>query len=363
MRRVVFNQKGGVGKSTIACNLAAISAIDDKKTLVIDLDVQCNTTHYLLGGKITDPDRTIAHFFKESLGVNLFGKSNSQVLASVIHETRWPNLYVIPAHSELEPLQSRLESRYKIYKLREALDQLEGFDHVYLDTPAALNFYTGVNNDDANFKARVFLRLAEGSMPRMPPGITVDTGATFSDLARYDVRVAVAVQDPHDPTDSNSPVDVYWTKTTYTNTNITTDTTEYYQNPAAQTAGVFSAAKSADFVGTLNGYTYRGFIPNELTASVPDAPGVIVSFGGTDVVYTDSFYKFFEILIKLPACTVTPITTAGYIDVSGNEVMPISPDVENVECANRGQCNRATGECQCFQGYFGIACHRQTVLA
>ena len=232
-----------------------------------------------------------------------------------------------------------------------------------LPSPAALNFYTGVNNDDANFQARVFLRLAEGSMPRMPPGITVDTGATFSDLARYDVRVAVAVQDPHDPTDSNSPVDVYWTKTTYTNTNITTDTTEYYQNPAAQTAGVFSAAKSADFVGTLNGYTYRGFIPNELTASVPDAPGVIVSFGGTDVVYTDSFYKFFEILIKLPACTVTPITTAGYIDVSGNEVMPISPDVENVECANRGQCNRATGECQCFQGYFGIACHRQTVLA
>ena len=142
MRRVVFNQKGGVGKSTIACNLAAISAIDDKKTLVIDLDVQGNTTHYLLGGKITDPDRTIAHFFKESLGVNLFGKSNSQVLASVIHETRWPNLYVIPAHAELEPLQSRLESRYKIYKLREALDQLEGFDHVYLDTPAALNFYS-----------------------------------------------------------------------------------------------------------------------------------------------------------------------------------------------------------------------------
>ena len=143
MRRVIFNQKGGVGKSTIACNLAAISAIDDKKTLVIDLDVQGNSTHYLLGDKVADPDRTIAHFFKETLGVNLFGKSHSnELLASVIHPTRWPNLFIIPAHPELEPLQGRLESRYKIFKLREALDHLEGFDHVYLDTPAALNFYS-----------------------------------------------------------------------------------------------------------------------------------------------------------------------------------------------------------------------------
>jgi chromosome partitioning protein len=142
MRRVIFNQKGGVGKSTITCNLAAISAIDEKKTLVIDLDVQGNATHYLLGQKISDPERTIAHFFKETLSVSLFGKPQEQGLEACIHATPWPNLYVIPSHPELEPLHARLESRYKIFKLREALDKLQGFEHVYIDTPAALNFYT-----------------------------------------------------------------------------------------------------------------------------------------------------------------------------------------------------------------------------
>ena len=50
MRYVVFNQKGGVGKSTITCNLAAISAAQGLRTLVIDLDPQGNSTQYLLGG-------------------------------------------------------------------------------------------------------------------------------------------------------------------------------------------------------------------------------------------------------------------------------------------------------------------------
>ena len=73
MRRVVFNQKGGVGKSTITCNLAAISAMEGKRTLVIDLDVQGNSTQYLLGEKVTDSDKTIALFFKDTLSISLFG--------------------------------------------------------------------------------------------------------------------------------------------------------------------------------------------------------------------------------------------------------------------------------------------------
>lgn len=143
MRRVIFNQKGGVGKSTITCNLAAISAVEGKRTLVIDLDVQGNSTQYLLGHKVTESGKTIANFFKDSLSLNLFGGSSNQSgLENVIHETPFPNLYVIPSHQELEPLQGRLESRFKIFKLKEALEKLSGFDCIYMDTPPILNFYS-----------------------------------------------------------------------------------------------------------------------------------------------------------------------------------------------------------------------------
>ena len=66
MIRVVFNQKGGVGKSTIACNLAAISAASGQSTLLIDLDAQGNSTHYLLGADVPVTSGS-AEFFAESL--------------------------------------------------------------------------------------------------------------------------------------------------------------------------------------------------------------------------------------------------------------------------------------------------------
>lgn len=142
MRRVIFNQKGGVGKSTIVCNLAAISANEGKRTLVLDLDTQCNTSYYLLGKKIDEADKTLAHFFKNCLGMNFFGLNQDGGLESLIHATPFDNLFILPAHPEMEALQDRLQSKYKIFKLREALDEIKGFDAIYIDTPPVLNFYS-----------------------------------------------------------------------------------------------------------------------------------------------------------------------------------------------------------------------------
>jgi chromosome partitioning protein len=142
MRRVIFNQKGGVGKSTITCNLAAISAAEGRRTLVIDLDIQGNATQYLLGKKETDTKKSMAHFFKESLSLGIFGGGQSAGLENLVQDTPFPHLFIAPSHPELEPLQGRLESRYKIFKLKEALDKLENFDDIYIDTPPVLNFYS-----------------------------------------------------------------------------------------------------------------------------------------------------------------------------------------------------------------------------
>jgi chromosome partitioning protein len=138
MRRVVFNQKGGVGKSTITCNLAAIDAARGLRTLVVDLDPQGNSTQYLLGHSGAQLEDTLADLFDQTLNFRLRSKKT----AEFVHAAGFDNLFVLPAHPALDDLQSKLESRYKIYKLRDALGELDAFDAVWIDTPPALNFYT-----------------------------------------------------------------------------------------------------------------------------------------------------------------------------------------------------------------------------
>jgi len=139
MRRVVFNQKGGVGKSTITCNLAAISAHQGMRTLVVDLDPQGNSTQYLLGQSGDEFDTTLADFFDQTLNFKLHPKKTGEFIIA----SPFDRLDVMPSHPALEDLQSKLESRYKIYKLRDALNELaDDYDVVYIDTPPALNFYT-----------------------------------------------------------------------------------------------------------------------------------------------------------------------------------------------------------------------------
>ena len=138
MKRVVFNQKGGVGKSTITCNLAAIAASRGQRTLVVDLDPQANSSRYLLGSALDGVEFGASEFFDQMLNFKLQPKATEDF----IQATPFANLSLLPADPALEELQAKLESRYKIYKLREALDALEDFDQIWIDTPPALHFYT-----------------------------------------------------------------------------------------------------------------------------------------------------------------------------------------------------------------------------
>jgi chromosome partitioning protein len=138
MKRVIFNRKGGVGKSTITCNLAAVAASKGKKVLVVDLDPQANTTSYL-GHSGKDNVVGIAEFMESTISRN-YREFTSE---DYIRKTTFDNLWLISASHSLVDLEAKLEAKHKIYKLRDFLNNLhQEFDEIYIDTPPALNFFT-----------------------------------------------------------------------------------------------------------------------------------------------------------------------------------------------------------------------------
>ena len=87
MPLVVFNQKGGVGKSTITCNLAAISASQGLRTLVIDLDPQGNSSSYLQGSTAQEDQPNVAGFFEHSLSYSFKPVPPTDFIVPTPHET------------------------------------------------------------------------------------------------------------------------------------------------------------------------------------------------------------------------------------------------------------------------------------
>lgn len=145
MKRIICANKGGVGKSTIAVNLAAIFAAQGKKTLVIDCDPQANASRYLLGEAAKTVTPTIYDFFEEQIKptYSFFSMTPAKTAMSYVHATPYDNLFLLPSNARLLELHDKLAYHMKNRKLATAVGELEKqFDEILIDTANAYNFFS-----------------------------------------------------------------------------------------------------------------------------------------------------------------------------------------------------------------------------
>ena len=129
----IANQKGGVGKTTTAINLAASLAVLEKKVLIIDADPQANTTSGLNFAPDNDQQRTLYEV--------MIGRID---IADALIQTEIANLHMIPSHINLVGFEiEMLEADGREMLLKNALAPIrDNYDYIIVDCSPSLGLIT-----------------------------------------------------------------------------------------------------------------------------------------------------------------------------------------------------------------------------